>query len=380
MSSSLTLEYATLLREPHGYPRLSLYMPTHRKHPDRLQDPIRFRNLVRELETTLQQGHPEHLVRDIMQPLVSLAEDHDFWSNTLDGLAVLRSNDEFRVYRLQRPVPERAMVSEHFHVKPLIRIMQSVDRYQVLCLNRKNIRLLEGTRDALDEIPLASGVPATIEDALGKEATEPQTSMASNSGGGNRHHSYSSTSDENALDTERFFRAVDQAVHELHSRPTGLPLLIAALPEHVAVFRKVSHNSLVMASAIEGNPDVMDAEMLRSQAWSLIEPQYLSRLQGLVDSFQSALAKGHGSSDVAQAAVAACTGRVASLLVDADQRIAGRIANKEGNVEYDNVPTPTSGDVLDDLCESVLHHGGEVIVVPSHRMPTSTGLAATYRF
>jgi hypothetical protein len=36
-------------------PCLSLYQPTHRHHPENAQDPIRFRNLVKELETSLRQ-------------------------------------------------------------------------------------------------------------------------------------------------------------------------------------------------------------------------------------------------------------------------------------------------------------------------------------
>jgi hypothetical protein len=31
-------------------PCLSLYMPTHRTHPENLQDPVRFKNLMKELE------------------------------------------------------------------------------------------------------------------------------------------------------------------------------------------------------------------------------------------------------------------------------------------------------------------------------------------
>jgi hypothetical protein len=37
-------------------------------------------------------------------------------------------------------------------------------------------------------------------------------------------------------------------------------------------------------------------------------------------------------------------------------------------------------DLLDDLAEVTLTTGGEVIVVPTDRMPTTTGAAATFRF
>jgi len=75
-------------------------------------------------------------------------------------LAVLAAPGLFRVYRLQRPVPELVVVADSFHTKPLMRILQSADRYQVLGLNRQEIKLFEGNRDALDEIELAQGVAA----------------------------------------------------------------------------------------------------------------------------------------------------------------------------------------------------------------------------
>jgi Bacterial archaeo-eukaryotic release factor family 3 len=46
------------------------------------------------------------------------------------------------------------------------------------------------------------------------------------------HHGQGAKKDHGDLDTERFFRAVDLAVMEHHSLPSGLPLLLAALRNH----------------------------------------------------------------------------------------------------------------------------------------------------
>ncbi len=43
-------DYNAGLFESVEPPCLSLYQPTHRTHPDKQQDPIRFRNLLKELE------------------------------------------------------------------------------------------------------------------------------------------------------------------------------------------------------------------------------------------------------------------------------------------------------------------------------------------
>ena len=169
-------------------PCISLYQPTHRHHPDNQQDPIRFRNLVKALEESLRQKYSTRDVRPLLEPLQNLAEDHSFWNHTLDGLALLAAPGVFRVYRLQRPVVELAVVANSFHIKPLIRILQSADRYHVLGLSRHEIKLLEGNRDTLDEVELSPAVPPTVTEVVGEDSKEAYLSVWSPSPGiGVRH-------------------------------------------------------------------------------------------------------------------------------------------------------------------------------------------------
>jgi len=37
-------------------------------------------------------------------------------------------------------------VADSFHTKPLLRVLQSADRYQILALNRHEAKLYEGNR------------------------------------------------------------------------------------------------------------------------------------------------------------------------------------------------------------------------------------------
>ncbi|MGB5052927.1 MAG: hypothetical protein WBO24_00875, partial [Nitrospirales bacterium] len=161
-------DYSAGLIDAAEPPCLSLYQPTHRAFPDRQQDPIRFRNLVRELEESLRRAYATRDVRPLIEPFERLAEDADFWRmRTLDGLAVLAAPGFFRVYRFQRPVPELAVVADTFHTKPLVRLLQSADGYYVLGLDRQQIRLFEGNRDQLDEVELVPSVPRTSAEAPG---------------------------------------------------------------------------------------------------------------------------------------------------------------------------------------------------------------------
>lgn len=371
------------LLEPRDGPCLSLYQPTARRHPDNQQDPIRFRNLVRRLESTLRTAYAGHDPARLLEPFHALADDRAFWNCTLDGLGVLAADGLFRVYRVARPVPEVAVVSDSFHLKPLLRILQSADRFQVLGINRHGIRLFEGNRDGLAEIEPAPEVPRTIEAALGSELTDPHHEVATyGSGpvGPAMVHGHGGRKDQVDKDAERWFRAVDRAVFEHHSRPTALPLVLAALPEHHALFREVSRNPQLLERAVDTHPDDLDAGELARRSWRAVEPLYTDRLDALVEEFGGARAHGLGTDDLSLAAAASLDGRVETLLVDADRRIPGRIDADTRAVELSDEPAAAVDDLLDDLGEQVLRTGGRVVVVPGKRMPTRTGIAATLRF
>lgn len=380
----VTTDHLREVRAAHEPPYISLYQPTHRHHPNNKQDPIRFRNLVDGAEASLRQRYPNVEVRRLLGPFRALADDQEFWNHTLDGLAVLGSCGMFRVFQLQRAVPELTIVADSFHLKPLVRILQSADRYQVLCLSRREAKLYEGNRDALDEIDLAEGVPRTITEALGDELTEPHRTVASYGGSGRgdpgMHHGHGSKKDEVESDAERFFRAVDRAILEHHSRPSGLPLVLASLTEHHDVFRRVSHNPFLTADGVGQDPWSLSTDRLREEAWKSVQPHYLPRLSKLVTDFEEARSKRRATGDLSDAAREAVAGRVGTLLVDADQHVPGRLDLATGRVDFDDLAHPEVDDLLDDLAELVLNKGGEVVIVPSDRMPTQSGVAAIYRF
>ena len=334
----LTIESLAELTSAHQPPCLSLYQPTHRRHPENQQNPIRFRNLVKELEASLRQKYPTVETRLLLEPYEALAADHDFWNHTLDGLAVLVAPGLFQVFRLQRPVAELAVVADSFHTKPLRRFLQSVDRYQVLGLSRRKVQLFEGNRDVLDEIDPARGSPANDNRGPGGRTDRVEPTVASYGGVGRSTHPHAprrrrENGPGGGIDADRFFRAVDRAVHEHHSRPSDLPLILAALPEHHHRFHQVSHNPFLMAEGLTTNPDALPIDELRKRAWQVFEPQYQARLATLADEFAVAKSKGLGSDDLAQVAQAAAAGRIATLLIESDRLIAGRLDGATGRVD-----------------------------------------------
>lgn len=373
--------YASIseLLEERGPPCLSLYQPTERPFPASQRNPIRYKNLLSTLRESAAESDVER-VDELMQPLERLLDDKEVWQHPRDGLAVFAAPGFFRVYHLQRPVPELAIVANSLHIKPLVRILQTADAYQILALDRDKIELYEGNRDALDRVELAPGVPRTIEDALGTELTEPYSKVTTQRGGTTMHHGHGSKKDDVKRDAQRFFRAVDKAVLEHHSQPSGLPLILAALPEHQGLFRQISNNPFLIKDGLNTNPMRMDDAELRRAAWAIVEPHFHERTRARGEEFREAVSKNLGSDRLSEVGAAAIGARIATLMVEADRHIGGRLDTETGLVQRSDLGHPEVDDVLDDIAVAVLRAKGHVEVVPGEHMPTRSGLAAIFRY
>jgi hypothetical protein len=383
----ISREQLTRLLIEQQPPCVSAYMPTHRRHPENQQDPIRFRNLLQKLESILSQQYPGYPMKEALERLETISRDGHFWNHRTDGFGILCSPDAFQLFELQKPVEELLVVADSYHIKPLLQALQAADRYQILGLNRHEAKLYEGNRDALDEVELHQGVPATIEEALGSELSEPHLTVASYGGGGSgargvpsMHHGHGQKKDEVEIDNERFFRVVDRAIHEHHSQPTGLPLLLAALPEHHDLFRKISHNPFLMEEGIKLDPQSISLERLRTEAWQVMEPYYSQRIAMLADNFKQSQSQQRGTSDLSDIAQALLVGRVGVLLVEAERQLPGKLDPTSGTIQFFERDALNVDDLLDDLAEMTLKMGGEVLVIPAEQMPSTSGAAATYRF
>ena len=363
-------------------PCISLYQPTHRYSPENKQDPIMFKDLIREIENSLKQKYQKNDLNSAMKPFYQIEEEKGFWNNTLDGLAIFANPNKCIVYKLHRPVQELIVVADSFHIKPLVRVFQSVDKYHLLGLSTNDFTLYEGNRDGFEEIEVDPEAHRTMEEVLGKQHTDSFLTHGSygDTGGPAMYHGHGGKKDEIEKDIEKFFRYVDRFVLENYSKPSKLPLILVSLKEHHNIFKKISHNSYLMEEGIKGSYNSFEMEHLTEKAWEIIEPIYLEKTQNLVNSFENAKANSSGSDDLVQITSAAFENRVETILIESDKIIPGKIDYNTGKIELWNIKDPDFDDVLDDLAELVLKKRGEVVVLPKERMPSDKGVAAIYRY
>ena len=135
-------ELKTFLARGPGW-HVSLFMPTHRRGRETEQDPIRFGNLLREVEERLlDKGLRSREVQEMLKPAQRLVQEPGFWRYQSHGLAVFFAPEEFHAYRLPLPFEELVVISNRFHLKPLLPLFASDGHFYILALSQNQVRLL----------------------------------------------------------------------------------------------------------------------------------------------------------------------------------------------------------------------------------------------
>ena len=378
MNYQIVKEFPHPLMEKGKRPVISIYVDTHIKKPDRLENPIRFKNLVKEAQASLKDKEFKGF-KDLFSLFKEMEEDALFWEGATESMAILGDEEECIVYKLPVNVKSLAIVSDSFYIKPLLRSFQSNGHYHVLGLNRDNFVLFEADRYGITEIPVDAS-DATMEGVLGTEKTAPHLSVASIGGDQSMYHGHGGAKDERKVDQEKFFRHVDTFVLEQYSKKQKIPLILVSPDEHQGEFRKLSKNNYLIDEGIKIDGDALDKKNLYEKVQDVIQELFKKELKDRMATFSEAHAKDLGSDDVVQIGRAIAEGKVASLYLEENTVHPGRFDPQLGTVVQGEIADPRVGDVYDDMAEVVLSRGGEVLILEKDEMPTERDLAAVYRY
>jgi len=385
-----------LLAPPPG-PCLSLYLPTHRRVPDKLVDRPAYRHLVEALELALGFSLPRAAVDRLLEPFRALDSDAGFWDHTREGLAILSANGKGSVFLMPVPPKPLALVTSGFHTLPLVRLAAATERFNVLTLTSRAAHVYEGctigaVAGHLDPVPLQGLASAAAEagavergDVIDEETFQPhrvQHGMGpSGLGYGSIvHGGAGSRQDDIDADTEIFLRHVDEVVHERVSRHSCLPLVLVALPKLAALFRRLTKNRLLLDDGVAKDVHLLPPADLLNLVTPVFAAAHKRRIDRELDRFAEARDHGLGSGDLSDIARAAAAGRVATLLIEKDRFEPGWLDRATGAIAGDGEPAGQAEDLFGAVAETVLVHGGGIVALDRIRMPTESGVAAIYRY
>ncbi|NNL69107.1 MAG: hypothetical protein HKO70_04020, partial [Acidimicrobiia bacterium] len=119
------------LLRTQAQPCVSVFMPTERAGREVQQNPIRLKNLLRQAEHRLKELGVRS-TENILKPGIDLVADGAFWRHQGDGLALFLAPNFAETYTLPTEFEGLTVVSDHFHLKPLLPMMSAGEQFYVL--------------------------------------------------------------------------------------------------------------------------------------------------------------------------------------------------------------------------------------------------------
>ena len=370
-----------------GRGRISVYLPTHPTGSATQQDPIRLSNLLDEAERSLAVDLGRSRARKIIKPGRRLLRDADFWLHQSRGLAVFLSDDgDMRTYRMPMPVRETVVVSDRFHVKPLLPLLSGDGRFYVLAVSQARVRLFVANRDSIRELDLQD-IPDSLRKAVGYDWEQKSLQFhtigtrGGGAGGGSTFHGHGAGIDDSKKEVQRFFRMVDAGVREIIGSNRG-PVVLAMVDYLRPIYRLVSKLPNLLAEGVSGNPDHRPAQELHDLAWKLVSPGFEAGRHEAETVYQnmSASQPERTSSDLDEILPAVFNGRVETLFVAEDVEAWGRYDRETSIILLHDERMAGDCDLLDVAAAETLIRHGEIYSVHRTEMPGGEQIAAVFRY
>ncbi|MBD3305039.1 hypothetical protein GF339_01705 [candidate division KSB3 bacterium] len=388
----LTQDDVRTLATPSDEEHISLFFPTYRAGKQIQQNPIRFKNLLDNVEEPLRaRGFRKHDLEELLEPAVQLVDDLTFWQHQSDGFALFLSPTLFRYYRLPLQFEEVVVVGDRFHIKPLLPLLSGDGRFYLLALSQNAVRVFQGTRQSISELEVEA-IPQSLADALKYE--EPLKQIQYHSGaqvpGGKAKgsvifHGQGVGSDDKTKKKKlkEFFQQIDAGMQDLLQQETA-PLVLAGVEYLFPLYQEANTYAHLVKKGIPGNPEDLSAQELHQEAWQIVEPLFLESQQQQYQKYQELLGTGSplASHDLREIVPAAQYGRIETLFVAAKTYQWGRFTPETKEVVLHPTMESDSQDLLDLAAVQTLLHGGTVYAMQTDTISSDNdgALAAIFRY
>ncbi len=359
-------------------------MPTHRLGIETQQDPIRFKNLVREAEEQLiKSGLRGQDARNLLSKAKEL-DEYKFWQHQSDGLAIFISTNLFTYYCLPINFQELVVVTDRFHLKPLLPLLTNDGRFYILALSQNQVRLFQGTRYSVSEISLEN-LLQNIAEALKYDHAQKQLQFhtgTSQAGGGERaaiFHGQGAGNDQQKDNILRYFRQVDKGLQELLKNQQA-PLVLAGVEYLFPIYKEANTYPYLIDEGVTGNPDELKAQELHMLAWKILMPHFNQAQKAAVDRYEELAGTGQTSNHIKEIVPMAYYQLVDTLFVAVGVQRWGNFTPDDNLVELHREQETQDEDLMDFAAIHTLLNGGTVYAVEPELVPDNAPLAAVFRF
>lgn len=380
-------------------PWVTICMPLAGGGPLAKGDPIRYRNLVREVHDQLEARATERGRKDaLIAPLEALGREHDVFNAGARGLVVFASPDSTEHWHLPIELAETARVDERPYLEPLIPLVTDPVHFYVIALSLHDVRLVECSRFAARQLPLPEGTPERLEDAAGWEvrqdslqyhdphsgpllgwgSTRKHRTQSGNAGNRPVYHGQGYGKDDASADVAKFVRDLDRGLWSAVAHKSS-PVVLMTSEQIEPIFREHTRLPNVIEPVVHGSQERKSVEELHARALEIALPYFEDALERAKKRYLHLAGTGATTVRIEQVVGAAADGKIDTLFVRAGAHVPGTFDGETRGVQLGD-DGPGTTDLLDRAATDTFLTGGTVYRLEGDRMPVEDELAAILRY
>lgn len=310
-------------------PRISIYVKTHQRHPDNEGDPIRYKNLVADVEKELEAHYPRRDWEETLTSLYALQnEKTEIWNQTKSGLAVFAVGDFLRIIHLEYEPDSKCVVASYFHLLPLFAYLESRKRVLLVDLSKDRVQFYEASRytySAYDTDNIKTAFPELFDDF----DHDSGQNVGSYGGLDPSFHGHRAKPEEVEKDREKYFRYLDRALTEEH-KALKHSVLLAGTTENIAAFRQIAKGDFYLETTIDQPFDSIADDEKQTRVVEALEPSKKEDIARIANRVGSAISSDKTETNEEKLLTAAKEGRLGELVIDLRKLTLG-------NTNYDQL-------------------------------------------
>lgn len=349
----LSIRDCDRLIKAQGYPCLSLYVDLQIKPKGHVSIYHRLRSQLDDMEKSLAYICSADERQALMKPLREGAGALYFTPHPAEGLAMFSSSEISGFIPTSIPVKDYLAISDSFHLKPILPMIQKQTTFHVVTLARSQLILFSGDASGLKEVKRYVEVEA--EDAA---LTLPTPARL-----------------------RRFFNECKTDICSVIQGCQGPVITVGSMPLRKVFAAGSNHIPHLLKEGINFRYTEGNLSVLHKFACDLADNFFRTRALVLSNQYLALQSRGKASHHLPEIAESIFQGRVAHILVSKDQSLFGRLDRSSGKViRLKQKIDPVGDDVLCDLAQEVILRGGNAHVLPQTMMPTPSPVAALFRW
>lgn len=325
-------------------------------------DLISFKNRLNQLLTSVD----EHLSfamsyeekTHFLKPFKALASDSETLSKFKGNIAIFRKNNFFRFISLPTEIEETAVVADTFHIKPLIKWAQQDQDFILVGLTAAGADIYKGNQVDFKKID---------------EVVYPDLIKNINNEG--RRLSLK----EKRLRKAELQNTIEWLARWVNDLTSGMPIMVfvAGPGEFVKPFVKGFRSEKLYPETLSSLYSENAAVEICKNIRALLRLDSREKLYQHLKEFEYAQKMKTAKVNIFQIAKAAIKGKIKKLVIAEDLHVFGKLDHSTGGVSIHPLDLDHEDDcLLDDLAQTVLLKGGEVIVAKRSEIPMGRPIVA----